>query len=153
MCDIMTSQNIDLGTEEMRQNFASCYAYGVPLPECLLNAGYATKSLKHGLALLQEADVRLWIDEVREHITSQLAESKNAILNQLDRDRDFAYAKGNAAAAVSATMSKAKVMGLLDPDSTAKQPKRIIIDWEDDYLPPSNQGVSSQAQAEDNKQE
>jgi len=44
-------------------------------------------------------------------------------------------------------------MGLLDPDSTAKQPKRIIIDWEDDYLPPSNQGVSSQAQAEDNKQE
>lgn len=141
----MLSEQYDVGTPEMRANYASLYAYGVAIPEALINAGYASRSLILGLKLLELEDVRAVIDQVRQHISSSMAAQKDDILSQLDRDRDFAYSIKNAAAAVSATMAKAKIMGLLDPDASTKVPRKILIEWgaDDNLTPSSSQGATT----------
>ena len=119
-------------SDEQRIQFASLYVFGMPIPKALIESGFGTRSLALGLQLLKDPIVQAAVNEQRDWIKGKLADNVNSLLEQLDRDRELAYLHENPSAAVSATMSKAKLLGLLDPDASAKVPKRIVIEWGDE---------------------
>ena len=83
--------------------------------------GYAEKTAKagriyHGKRLVSpwdHPDVRARVDQILEAARRQAGVTTADIARQLDEDRAFAYAEGKPSAAVSATMGKAKVLGLI----------------------------------------
>ena len=113
----------------MMDQFASLYAFGQPIAQAVRLAGYGTSSVVKGFELLQIPYVQMRVDAVREWIKGRLADDINSIITQLDQDRAFAYQQDNPSAAVSATNSKAKLLGLLDPDKEKKVPSKITIEW------------------------
>jgi hypothetical protein len=109
--------------------FANAYACGQPIPEALVAAGYSTRSLTLGLSLLRNPVVEDIINTHREWVLSRQTETVKDILQQLDRDRDFAYMGNSPSTALAATMAKAKVLGMLDPTAMDKVPRKITIEW------------------------
>ena len=119
-------------TEEVirLEQFAHNFAFGMPIKECLRAAGYANATVAFGMSLLKRADVQTIIEEDREWIKSKLASSVDSIAQQLDRDREFAYACENPSAAIQASMNKAKLLGFMD-NNDKNMPKKITIEWDD----------------------
>lgn len=115
-----------------KEQFAHQYAFGVPLQQALAAAGYKPASVSIGIQLLQDPHVLGIIQNDRDWIKAKLVESTQSIAQQLDRDREYAYAMGNPGAAVTASMNKAKVLGLLEPDQSSKVPARIVIEWQNE---------------------
>ena len=109
--------------------FACQYAFGMPIPNALIAAGYGTRSLARGFELLRIPYVQARIDENRAWVKDKLVDNINTLLQQLDADRSFAYAQMNPSAAVAATNAKAKLLGLLDPDKSKQLPAKITIEW------------------------
>jgi hypothetical protein len=129
MTDEDVQQYLREQDDQQKVAFASQYAFGMAIPEALLAAGYGSRSLTVGIGLLKDPLVQQTIDDTREWIKTKLVDNVNTILSSLDRDRDFAYHMKNPAAAVSATMSKAKILGLLDVDLNKNMPKKLTIVW------------------------
>ena len=116
----------------MLEQFASQYAFGQPIGRAVKLAGYGTSSATKGFELLQIPYVQECVDRTREWIKQRLADDINTLLMQLDQDRAFAYQMENPSAAVTATNSKAKLLGLLDPDKSNRIPAKITIEWSND---------------------
>lgn len=116
----------------MMDQFANQYAFGQPLSVATRAAGYGTSNLSKGFELLQIPYVQARVDAIREWIKQRLTDDLNTLLMQLDQDRAFAYQQYNPSAAVAATNSKAKLLGLLDPDKDKKVPAKITIEWASD---------------------
>lgn len=114
------------------ETFAHAVAFGVPIPQALLQAGYETHTVVLGAQLLRDEAVLKIIEDDRAWMREKMQVSQEQIISQLDRDRDFAYACENPNAAVAATMNKAKVFGIADPHAGKGAPKRVIIEWGDD---------------------
>lgn len=115
----------------MMEQFANQYAFGLPIGRAVSHAGYGTNSTVKGYELLQIPFVQHVINQTREWIRGRLADDINSLLMQLDQDRAFAYQMENPSAAVTATNSKAKLLGLLDPDKSNRLPAKITIEWDD----------------------
>ena len=117
-----------------REQFAHAVAFGVPIPQALNHAGYTVTTPSLGYSLIRDPFVTDIIDADRAWMREKLKISQEQIIAQLDHDRAFAYACENPAAAVSATMNKAKVVGIADPHGVSGKgaPKRVIIEWEGD---------------------
>lgn len=123
----------DADTEKFRkETFAHAVAFGVPIPQALLQAGYETHTIVLGASLLRDEAVLQIIEDDRSWMREKMKVSQEQIISQLDRDRDFAYQCENPTAAVAATMNKAKVFGIADPHGGKGAPKRVIIEWNDD---------------------
>lgn len=116
-----------------KEQFATLYAFGTPIPMALMQAGYDSPSMALGLMLLKDEKVQAIIHENRAWMREKIAVSVESLASQLDRDREYAYACENPGAAVSATMGKAKLYGL-DSGAGANKglPKRIVIEWVDE---------------------
>lgn len=109
--------------------FAEAFSFGEPIGRALMAAGYSTRSINLGYSLLRDEEVQATILKSREWIKSKLVENTDTVLQQLQRDREFAYEQDNPSAAISATNSIAKILGLLDPDKVGKVPAKITIEW------------------------
>ena len=112
-----------------KQIFADAFSFGEPLGRALMTAGYSTRSITLGYQLLRDKEVQEIINRNREWIKLKLVENTDTVLQQLQRDRDFAYEQDNPSAAINATNSIAKILGLLDPDKSGKIPAKITIEW------------------------
>jgi hypothetical protein len=128
----------ELEEQARRSIFATHIAYGSAIPDALRGAGYSSQSLNLGWTLLSYREVRDQIDQHRTYIRDKQARSINELIEQLDRDREFAIETRQAAVAVAATMAQAKLLGHLDPTATLKlNQKRLVITWGgDEVLPP-----------------
>jgi hypothetical protein len=111
------------------EQFCANYAFGVPIPQALRTAGYEVHSISFGHSLLRDPSSQVLIDAHRTWIKEKLTFSLEQVAQQLDRDREFAYQQENPAAAVSATMNKAKLLGYLEQKGNV--PKKITIEWDD----------------------
>lgn len=109
------------------EQFATLYAMGAPIPEALVSAGYSTKNLILGYRLLHHPEVIRIVDETRQWRNEKLAHSINDVMAQLQRDRDFAYAMSNPAAAIQATSMIGRILGALEPGQ--RTPAKITITW------------------------
>lgn len=110
--------------------FCALFAFGTPIPSALREAGYDVHSVSFGFNLMRGAAAQAKIDQHRRWIAEKVACSINEVVQQLDRDRELAWKTENPAAAVSATMAKAKLLGFMD--QSVNTPKRIIIEWQGD---------------------
>lgn len=114
------------------EQFAHAVAFGVPLPHALAYAGFEVRTVTFAFELMRREDVQDIIRADREWLREKNSVSIEQIAAQLDNDRAFAYSCENPSAAVSATMSKAKLYGLGDPSAQRGVPKRVIIEWGDE---------------------
>jgi hypothetical protein len=114
---------------QMMDQFAALYAFGNPIGRAVQLAGYGTSAVTKGFELLMIPYVQARVNLTREWIKDKLADNINTLLTQLDQDRAFAYLMDNPSAAVAATNSKAKLLGLLDPDKQNRIPSKVTIEW------------------------
>jgi hypothetical protein len=126
-------QDIDIPAEELarRSIFASHVARGSAIPDALHAAGYSSNALHLGWTLLSYPDVRVEVDRHRQYIRDKQARSVGELIEQLDRDREFAIETRNAATAVAATLAQARILGALDPATAALKAgqKRLVLTW------------------------
>jgi hypothetical protein len=124
------------------EQFAHAVAFGAPLPHALRQAGYQDTTVAFAFSLMQRQDVQDFIQKDREWLREKYALSLEQIAVQLDNDRAFAYSCENPSAAVAATMSKAKIYGLGDPERTKGMPRKITIEWNDGDEPEEKERVA-----------
>ena len=123
----------DTPPEELarRSIFATHIAYGSAIPDALHSAGYSDNALHLGWTLLTYPDVRDQVDRHRKYIRDKQSRTVAELVEQLDRDREFAIETRNAATAVAATLAQAKLLGALDPATAALKAgqKRLVLIW------------------------
>lgn len=92
--------------------FVQHLVQGKTLTEAYELAGFRP-SKKNAARLKARADVQARLAELQERAAEKVVVTVADIAAQLDEDRKFARDKENPSAAVSATMGKAKVLGLI----------------------------------------
>ena len=92
--------------------FAQCLAKGMTATEAYIKAGYKPND-GNAATLKGNQRVRDRLAELLAKAAERTIVTVEDIAKQLDEDRLFARENGAAAAAVTATMGKAKVLGLI----------------------------------------
>jgi phage terminase small subunit len=92
--------------------FAQHLAKGLSASEAYIKAGYAD-SRSAASRLLTNVNIKARLAELQSRAAERTIVTVEDIAKQLDEDREFARTNGAAAAAVSATLGKAKVLGLI----------------------------------------
>jgi phage terminase small subunit len=118
------------------ERFAQELAKGKTADEAYVAAGYRS-SRKNASRLRTNEDILARVEQIQSKAAEKAAVTVSDIAAQLDEDRAFARQNGAAAAAVSATMGKAKILGLIvdktaGPDGGPVQHyhriERVIVD-------------------------
>lgn len=99
-------------TNDKHERFCQAILKGETLAQAYVSAGYKPNE-KNAARLKKNEGVAARIAELQEKAADVAVLTAADIARQLDEDRDFAKSMGSAAACVSATMGKAKVLGLL----------------------------------------
>lgn len=94
------------------ERFAQELAKGALQRDACVTAGYRGGEAV-ACRLAKREDVRARVDEILGRAAKRAEVTVADIARQLDEDREFAREKESPAAAVSATMGKAKVLGLI----------------------------------------
>lgn len=94
------------------ERFAQELAKGVSQSQAYTIAGYRASDA-HASRLAGNGKVRARVLELQAEAASVAAITVADIIRQLDEDRAFAKEKGSAAAMVSASLGKAKLLGLI----------------------------------------
>jgi len=94
------------------ERFAQELAKGKSQAQAYIDSGYRPDT---GAAARLSAKVRVQerCEELKARAAAKAETTVADIARQLDEDRDFAKGNGHSAAAVSATLGKAKVLGLI----------------------------------------
>lgn len=99
-----------------QERFAQELAKGSTADAAYIAAGF--KANRHNASRLNTNEtVRARLDELKARAAEKAVVTAADIASQLDEDRAFARELNQAAAAVSASMGKAKVLGLLEDRS------------------------------------
>ena len=94
------------------ERLAVAVAGGQTMQQAMVEEGYARPD-KHAARFMRHPPIRARIGYLQGQIASQLHVTVADIVRELDEDREVARSKGQASAMVSATMGKAKVLGLI----------------------------------------
>ena len=105
------------------ERLALAVASGKTMVQAMAEQGYATPN-KHAWRYMKRPEIRARIDFLRRKTAEAVPITAADIVRQLAEDREFARERGAAAAAVTATMSTAKVLGLI-VDKTEHKIKRL----------------------------
>ena len=99
------------------ERFAMALTEGNSVIDAYRTAGYAPNT---GNACRMKADerIRSRVAELRSENRRRHAENIDALITELEEDRNLARRRGNASAAVSATMGIARLQGLLDAEGS-----------------------------------
>lgn len=94
------------------ERFAQLLAEGMSQIDAYAKAGYEPVRA-NAARLITNDNVAARVKVLKRRAAQRTVTSVEEIANQLDKDREFARANKNSSAAVSATMAKAKVLGLI----------------------------------------
>lgn len=92
--------------------FCQNMAKGMGVNEAYIAAGYNSNP-SGASKLYAKPDITIRITQLQTKAAKQAEFTLQDMIKQLDADRDFAREKGAAAAAITASMGKAKVLGML----------------------------------------
>jgi phage terminase small subunit len=98
--------------DERRERYCQELAKGLVQDEAYERAGFV-RNRSHAARLAVKPEVRARVAELLARAAAKAEVTVADIARQLDEDREFARKKSSAAAAVSATLGKAKVLGLI----------------------------------------
>jgi hypothetical protein len=111
------------------RSFAANYAFGVPLIRALRLAGFERPNKLMASKLFESTYVLEEIERNLSILRGQLLQTRERVIAQLDEDREFAVNQENPAAAVAATVAKAKILGFMDKQTDKNMPSKISIEW------------------------
>lgn len=94
------------------ERFAQELAKGRAAVDAYAAAGYAANR-SHASRLVADGNVSARVEELKARAAVKVEVTVADIARQLDEDREFAKTCGQAGAAVSASLGKAKVLGLI----------------------------------------
>jgi phage terminase small subunit len=94
------------------ERFAQALAKGETADAAYVSAGFSANR-GNAARLNANESVRKRVAELQAKAAEKAVVTVEDIARQLDEDRDFARTNGSAAAAVAATLGKAKVLGLV----------------------------------------
>lgn len=94
------------------EKFAQLLTEGRSQLEAYVDAGYKPQK-SNAARLASRPDVAARVTWLKSVVAERTANTTEGIVRQLDEDRQLARNRGNASAAVAATMAKAKVLGLI----------------------------------------
>lgn len=94
------------------ERFAQELAKGSPASSAYVSAGYEY-SEPNASRLTRNEKVAARVEELKERAAEKAVITAADIARQLDEDREFAKENKHSAAAVSATLGKAKLLGLM----------------------------------------
>jgi hypothetical protein len=120
--------------EARMRTFAAAFAFGVPLIKALRQAGFQNPNKAMAARLLSSEYVKGEMEKNLEILRDRLLQSKEQVIAQLDEDREFAVMKENPAAAVAATVAKAKILGFMSTaaENSKNMPSKVVIEWGDE---------------------
>lgn len=101
------------------ERFCHLLLKGMTQMDAYVGAGYKRNQGNPGGLLLRPA-IAARLAELQGKVAEKVVFDAAAMARQLDADRDFARENGQPAAAVSASMGKAKVLGLITDRSESK---------------------------------
>jgi len=93
------------------ERFAQSLAQGKSATEAMRDAGYTDP--RNSTRLTKNDEISSRVAELKGQAAANTVTTVEDIARQLDEDRAFARENGAAAAAVAATLGKAKVLGLV----------------------------------------
>lgn len=93
------------------ERFAQSLAQGKSATEAMRDAGYTDP--RNSTRLTKNDEISSRVAELKAQAAANTVTTVEDIARQLDEDRAFARENGAAAAAVAATLGKAKVLGLV----------------------------------------
>jgi hypothetical protein len=94
------------------ERFAQEIAKGETQVEAYAKAGYAPNR-SHAARLVANGSIAKRVAEIQNKAAERTVVTVESILRDLEEDRAFARENGSASAAVTATMGKAKIAGLI----------------------------------------
>jgi hypothetical protein len=94
-----------------REKFAQEIAKGKTATAAMAAAGYSDP--RNSTRLTKNDEIRRRIEELKERGAARAEVSIASVLGELEEARTFAKEKSNPSAMVSATMGKAKILGLI----------------------------------------
>lgn len=98
-------------TEEQLEQFAQGVAYGFTPVGAAEEIGLSLSPIE-AKALASSPAVRARVEKITQEGNVDLSLEHIRVAHQLEVDRDFAYRLGNPAAAINATVQRAKVLGV-----------------------------------------
>jgi hypothetical protein len=135
MLKVLELDNVDRMEAEdffRKRSFAANFAMGMPGVRAARAAGFEKVNRTLVAKLIADPFVVEEIEKVFSSLRAKTMQEKELILAQLDEDRNFAYDNMVPAAAIAATVAKAKILGLMDKPSDQKNmPTKISIEWGD----------------------
>jgi hypothetical protein len=97
-----------------QEAFVREYAIDMNATQAAIRAGYSEKTAySQGQRLLKNVEVSAAIEDTQEAHAERCNVTIDGLTDELEAARILAYSNGQASAAVSATMGKAKLHGLL----------------------------------------
>ena len=103
-----------------REKFAQEYAKGKSATEAMQKAGYSDP--RNSTRLTKNDEVRRRVDELKERGAIRAEVTIASLVQELEDARQLAVERGQAAAAVAATMGKAKVTGQIIDRAEVRTP-------------------------------
>jgi hypothetical protein len=119
-----------------QQQFINEYLTQGNATKAAIAVGYSAKTAQaQGSRLLKQPSIKLAIQAQQQQASIETQTTLQELLIELEAVRVAALARGQCSAAVSATMGKARLLGLDKPKDRANQPvdevNRIIIEFVD----------------------
>lgn len=118
-----------------KRAFAKAFAHTGTLSAALRAGLYDGRNLLKGVELLRDPCVMDLVKAERNFMAENYPFTKEVALSQLAMDREFAYSNDNPGAAAAATVSQARVAGLLQEDKDAGRNKTFVLRIDPALLP------------------
>lgn len=122
-------ERMELEDRARMRIFAANFALGMTMVRALRAAGFDRPTRELGMKLLADSYVQAEMERNFETLRNSLLQQRELVISQLDEDRALAYDQENPAAAVAATVAKAKVLGLMDRPADKNMPSKITVEW------------------------
>jgi hypothetical protein len=113
------------------ERLAQALAKGATATVALAEAGYTDP--RNSTRLTKNDEIRSRVAELQERAAAKALVTVDDLVRDLDETRAMAHQKGQASAAVAATMGKAKILGFL-VDHVVADVKHSFTDLADDEL-------------------
>lgn len=114
-----------------RERLAQALATGATATDALAEAGYSDP--RNSTRLTKNDEIRRRVAELQERAAAKAVMTIDDLVADLEEARAMAHEKGQASAAVQATMGKAKILGFL-VDHVVADVKHSFTDLSDEEL-------------------
>jgi phage terminase small subunit len=111
-----------------KQRFIDAYLISSNATQSAIDAGYSEKTASaQGSRLKRDPEIKKALQQAQDEASERNKVTVDHLIDELEAARQIAKDERNASAMISATLGKAKILGLDKPSDKVEQPKEITI--------------------------